>query len=159
VLPSLPFFFSDFRHDRWDPVEAFTRLEGPAASFDEEEVRRLRSVRRYASVLQPNTFPHSSARRRPGEGNWKPGRYLAPARIRHRDAQQSAHLPVGMPYERQIWWHKFFGTIAAFSTTVHVSELQNKSSEKQERELKREKREKRERERERIQERKSYWGN
>lgn len=95
VLPSLPFFFSDFRHDRWDPVEAFTRLEGPAASFDEEEVRRLRSVRRYASVLQPNTFPHSSARRRPGEGNWKPGRYLAPARIRHRDAQQSAHLPAG----------------------------------------------------------------
>jgi signal transduction histidine kinase len=66
---------------------------------------------------------------------------------------------LGLPYERQIWWHKFFGTIAAFSTTVHVSELQNKSSEKQERELKREKREKRERERERIQERKSYWGN
>jgi hypothetical protein len=40
-LPSLPLLFSDFRHDRWDPVEAFTRLEGPAASFDEEEVRRL----------------------------------------------------------------------------------------------------------------------
>ena len=54
---------------------------------------------------------------------------------------------LGLPYERQIWWHKFFGTIAAFSTTVHVSEFQNKSSEKQERERKREKeREKRERE-------------
>ena len=45
-LPGASFFQYMFargsRHERWDPVGAFTRLEGPPeGSFDEEEQRRL----------------------------------------------------------------------------------------------------------------------